>query len=504
MSAPAFDELVAIGRVVKPQGRKGEVLVEPLSDRPERFPGLRRAFLPGPGTGAREVAVDGFWPHKGRVVLKLRGVDSIDDAERLRGLELRIPETELPDLPAGSYYHHQLVGLRALDPQGRELGRVESIWETGGEAPVLVVRGAAGETLVPLAERLVPAIDLVAGTLRLAPNATAAQDARGDASSAEAPAGSVEAGNPAGESLSAAQPLQPVVPQGQVPALDAPATASSPRLRVDILTIFPGMFPGPLGDGIVKRAVEAGLVEIRVHDLRAFTTDKHRQVDDRAFGGGPGMVMKAEPFFRAVESLFPQGRGERDALVLLSPRGRRFDQREAGRLAGLERLVLLCGRYEGVDERVVTGLGAEELSLGDFILTGGEVAALAVIEAAVRLLPGALGDEDSAEHDSFSEGLLDWPHYTRPASVRGLAVPAVLLSGHHERVRRWRRREALAATLERRPDLIAPERLGPEERDLLNDLPAEPAPPARVQPRDPARFVPGGPGGGSPLLQSGA
>ncbi len=167
MSARDFARLVLIGRVVKPQGRKGEVLVEPLSDRPERFPGLRRAFLPGPSGSARAVEVESTWPHKGRVVLKLRGVDSIDDAERLRGLELGIDESELETLPQGSYYHHQLVGLRALDAAGRDLGSVAAIWETGGEAPVLVVRGAAGETLVPLAEPFVPAIDLAAGTLCL-------------------------------------------------------------------------------------------------------------------------------------------------------------------------------------------------------------------------------------------------------------------------------------------------------------------------------------------------
>jgi tRNA (guanine37-N1)-methyltransferase len=241
-------------------------------------------------------------------------------------------------------------------------------------------------------------------------------------------------------------------------------------LRVDVVTIFPGMFPGPLGDGIVARAVERGLAETRVHDLRAFTTDKHRQVDDKAFGGGPGMVMKAEPFFRALEHLMPGGPGPRDAVVLLSPRGRRFDQVTARRYAGLERLVLLCGRYEGVDERVSEALATEELSLGDFVLTGGEVAALAVIEASVRLLPGALGDEDSAEYDSFAGGLLDWPHYTRPAEVRGRPVPEVLLSGHHERVRLWRRRQALQATLERRPELLEGLGLSAEDRVLLREI----------------------------------
>ena len=198
-------------------------------------------------------------------------------------------------------------------------------------------------------------------------------------------------------------------------------------IAIDVITIFPRMILGPVSDGIVGRAVEAGLARIAAHDLRAFSDDKHRTTDDAPFGGGPGMVMKAEPFLRAVDALGP-AEGERRAVVVLSPRGKPFTQATAGRYAGLDRLVLLCGRYEGINERVREGLAAEEVSVGDFILTGGEVAALAVIEATVRLIPGALGDEGSAQEDSFSEGILDHPHYTRPAVVRGLAVPEALLS----------------------------------------------------------------------------
>ena len=242
-------------------------------------------------------------------------------------------------------------------------------------------------------------------------------------------------------------------------------------LRVDVVTIFPRMLEAPLGEGIVHRAVESGLARIVVHDLREFADDRHRTVDDTAFGGGPGMVMKAEPFFRAAQAALPEGAGPGRAVVLLSPRGRRFDQATARRFARLDRLVLLCGRYEGIDERVVEGLPAEEVSLGDFVLTGGEVAALAVIEATVRLLPGALGDQGSAEADSFSEhGLLDHPHYTRPAVVRGRSVPEVLLSGDHERIRRWRRKAALRATRQRRPDLLGGVRLTAEDECLLREI----------------------------------
>jgi tRNA (guanine37-N1)-methyltransferase len=241
-------------------------------------------------------------------------------------------------------------------------------------------------------------------------------------------------------------------------------------LQVDVVTIFPRMVQEPLADGIVQRAVERGLARIDVHDLRAYSGDRHRTVDDTAFGGGPGMVMKAEPFFRACEALLPAGPGADTAVVLLSPRGRPFDQATAHRYARLSRLVLLCGRYEGIDERVRQVVATEEVSLGDFVLTGGEVAALAVVEATVRLLPGALGDERSANEDSFGSGLLDHPHYTRPAEVRGHGVPEVLLSGDHERIRRWRRREALRATRERRPDLLARAPLTREDAALLREI----------------------------------
>jgi tRNA (guanine37-N1)-methyltransferase len=241
-------------------------------------------------------------------------------------------------------------------------------------------------------------------------------------------------------------------------------------LRIDVVTIFPRMVEAPLSDGIVGRAVERGLVSLHVHDLREFTDDRHRTVDDAPFGGGPGMVMKAEPFFRAVEAILPDGAGPRDVVALLSPRGRRFDQAAARRYAALERLVLLSGRYEGIDERVVQGVATEEVSLGDFVLTGGEVAALAVAEATIRLLPGALGDGASAEADSFQAGLLDWPHYTRPAVVRGLGVPEVLLSGDHEKVARWRRREALRATRARRPELLSRATLGATDESLLREI----------------------------------
>ena len=239
-------------------------------------------------------------------------------------------------------------------------------------------------------------------------------------------------------------------------------------MRLDLVTIFPRLCDGPLGEGIVRRAIDRGLVDVRVHDLRDYTADRHRSVDDVSYGGGPGMVFKPEPLFRAVDAIMADG--EVDAVVLTSPQGRRFTQREAERLAGLRRVVLLCGRYEGVDDRVRSALATEELSIGDYVLSGGELPALVIVDAVVRLLPGAVGDEASVDVDSFSRGLLDYPHFTRPAEFRGLRVPEVLLSGNHADIRRWRKRESLARTLALRPDLLPSAELDDEERGILRAL----------------------------------
>ena len=219
-----------------------------------------------------------------------------------------------------------------------------------------------------------------------------------------------------------------------------------------MFTIFPGIFEGPVRESLLGRAIGEGLLDVRVHDLREWSEDRHRTVDDTAYGGGPGMVMKPEPFFAAVESLDP----DRGRALLLSPAGRRLDQAFVRELAEEEHLTLLCGRYEGVDERVVEGLPAEEVSIGDYVLAGGEVPALVLIEAVTRLVPGVIGKEESHERDSFAEpGLLDHPHYTRPPEFRGMAVPGVLLSGDHGAIERWREEAAREKTRRNRPDLRA-------------------------------------------------
>ncbi len=239
-------------------------------------------------------------------------------------------------------------------------------------------------------------------------------------------------------------------------------------MRFDIVTIFPGMVEAGLAEGVVGRARARGVLDIAVHNLRDFTTDRHHVVDDVPFGGGPGMVMKPEPFFAAMEAIIAR-RGQPGAVVLLTPAGRRFTQAEARRLAGLGHVVALCGRYEGVDERVRERWATDEVSIGDYVLSGGELPALVLVDAVARLVPGVVGDDQSVEADSFGRGLLDYPHYTRPAVFAGMAVPEVLTSGHHGEIRRWRRQQALRRTLERRPELLETAELDDEERRWLHE-----------------------------------
>ena len=269
-------------------------------------------------------------------------------------------------------------------------------------------------------------------------------------------------------------------------------------MKFEIVTIFPDFFRGPLDYGIVRRARNeaSALIDVSVHDLRKFTSDRHRTVDDRPFGGGEGMVLKPEPLFECVESLGVTPREERlaatearmarESVILLSPQGEMFTQAVAQELALLERIVLICGRYEGVDERVSEGLADREISIGDYVLSGGELGAAVIVDAVTRLLPGALGNEASAQQESFtaaqkagsngpdstcaSGGLLDYPHYTRPAEFRGMATPEVLIGGNHELIRKWRRRKALEKTLRNRPDLLERQVLSEEDRKLLAEI----------------------------------
>jgi tRNA (guanine37-N1)-methyltransferase len=243
--------------------------------------------------------------------------------------------------------------------------------------------------------------------------------------------------------------------------------AGDDTMRIDIITIFPEFFDSALSCSIIARAQAAGVVQIARHNLRDYTSDAHRTVDDYPYGGGAGMVMKPEPFARACAELLGD---ERPPVVLLAAHGEPFTQQMAARFAAHDRLVLLCGHYEGVDERVRQSLVTEEVSIGDYVLTGGEVAAWVVVDAVVRLLPGAVGNEQSPLDESYSGGLLEYPQYTRPAEFGGMAVPEVLLRGHHDEIRRWRRKESLRRTLQRRPELLAQASLTKEDRELLREI----------------------------------
>ncbi len=227
------------------------------------------------------------------------------------------------------------------------------------------------------------------------------------------------------------------------------------NLKIDILTVFPDMFDALISHSMMKRAIDKGLVDIKIHDLRDFTHDRHRTCDDKPYGGGPGMLMKPEPVFEAVEKLLGKDpRVKKTRVIYMTPQGKPLNQRKSETLARFSRLVILCGHYEGVDQRVIDQLVTDEISIGDYVLTGGELPAMVVVDSVVRLVQGVLGREDSKEFETFSQNLLEYPQYTRPADYRGLKVPKVLLSGDHEAIKQWRQREAEKRTLKRRPDLL--------------------------------------------------
>jgi tRNA (guanine37-N1)-methyltransferase len=241
-------------------------------------------------------------------------------------------------------------------------------------------------------------------------------------------------------------------------------------MLIDILTIFPDMFSGPLDESLIKRAKEKEYLRVRIHNIRDFAEDKHKTVDDTPFGGGGGMVMKLEPLCRVLDSIRDEGKGKpQTSIILTTPQGEKFSQKKAEELSLRDHLILICGHYKGTDERLKMVYPIDEMSIGDYVLTGGEIPALVIIDAVIRLIPGVLGDFESAQTDSFFEGILGPPEYTRPAEFQGFKVPEVLLSGDHEEIKKWRRKQALKRTLQRRPDLLNWDRLSDEERDWVEE-----------------------------------
>jgi tRNA (guanine37-N1)-methyltransferase len=412
---PPFETMITVGRIVRPHGIKGAVLVESESDfAAERFAKGAELFWQRDGQTSA-VQVRGGGEHQGRWLVSLTGIESMNDAEVLRGLELRVPAEALHELKAGEFYVHDLEGCEVVTEAGQIVGRVTGV-NFGSGTPVLAVEGKQGEILIPLAEEICRIVDPAGKRIVIDP-----------------PAGLIE--------LNAKRER---VTGRETKAAD---------LMIDIITIFPRLVEAALAEGVVARAREAGVIDVKARDLREFTADRHRTVDDVPFGGGPGMVMKAEPIARAIEAVAAE-RGPASAVILMTPQGRQFTQAEAERLSRLERLVVICGRYEGVDERLTEALVTDELSIGDYVLTGGELAALVVVDAVARLAAGVVGDARSVAQDSFSDGYLDHPHYTRPAVWRDRAVPEVLMSGHHGEIEKWRSEQRAQRTEKRRPDLL--------------------------------------------------
>ena len=425
------------------RGLHGQVRVELLTDRPdERFvvgavlypEGARKGLII---TEAAPVADGpGWW-------LRFRDVTTRDAAESLRDVYLEI---DMPDEPReeGRWMWHELEGLAVRSATGDELGTIVELYRAGG-AEVFVVRGPRGELDIPGGARD-----------RARPRPRARRDDRrhGRARPRRAARGGRRLRSPARSPPAEGAQARP----------RAEARAPRMTLEVDVLTLFPAMVEGPLGESIPARIQERGLATVRIHDLRQWGLGRHRTVDDYTYGGGAGMVLRPEPVAAALAAL----RRPDSIVILLDPAGEVFRQATAHELASATHLVLLCPRYEGVDERI-RAMVDREVSIGDYVLTGGELAALVVVDAVLRLLPGAIDDASTAE-ESFAAGLLEYPQYTRPATFEGASVPATLVSGHHEQVRRWRLRESLRRTLDRRPDLLDGRTLSKEEAGLLDEV----------------------------------
>jgi tRNA (guanine37-N1)-methyltransferase len=418
----AQDRRVVLGRVVGAHGIRGEIRVQILGDGPENLMAISRVALgAGPDDAAaeiREVEASGRG-RPGEVRLRLRGIADRSAAESLRGRLVLADAAQLPKLPPGEYYWYELIGCRVQDVGGHALGTIREIWETGAH-DVLVVEGDDGaRRLLPATHELFEEVDTAGRRV-------------------------VVSGIP-----------------GLYEAADAGRSAKA--LRIDVITIFPDLFGPFLEQATVGIARRQAAVEIELHDLRSWTRDRHRSVDDAPYGGGPGMVMKPEPLVEAIESLVGAKAAGREAwVVLLSPQGRRLSQGDLETLASRPRLVLVCGRYEGIDQRAIDLAVDEEVSIGDYVLSGGEVPAMVLMEGVVRLLPGVLGNPESAGSDSFQHGVLEGPQYTRPAVFRGHEVPEVLRSGDHAEVARWRAERARERTKARRPDLLSGARGGDE------------------------------------------
>lgn len=456
-SGDAPSDLIAVGIIRKPHGVRGEASVEPWTNSIERLTELHDVILVSPDESSRRPAtIVASRIHAGRALLLFEGIESPETLKAVQGWSVEIPSDQVRELEDDEYFLHDLVGLDVIDERSsRKLGIVRSADDASGGVLLTVARENRSTFDVPFAADLCKRIDLDAGTI-----VVDLPDGLENLGAVNAIEDEVEARTEA-----------PVDPEPE----REPATIRRGEhpFRIDLVTIFPAMFDPLLAEGIIARGLRSGHLDIRVWNLRDFTTDKHKSTDDDAFGGGVGMVMLPEPVFRCVETIRDAGVAEEREtphVVMMAPQGRTFTQAVAGELAGHAWLVILCGRYEGFDERIREALADEEISVGDFVVSGGEIPAMLVVEAVGRLVEGVVGDRNSVEADSFYNGLLDHPHYTRPAEFRGMRVPEVLISGHAENIRKWRKEQALRATLRKRPDLLETAALDDEARRMLERL----------------------------------
>ncbi|MBW3671278.1 MAG: tRNA (guanosine(37)-N1)-methyltransferase TrmD [Acidobacteria bacterium] len=449
------ESLLAIGVIRKPHGVRGEASVEPWTQDPARFDLVENVYLVSPDEKTIVSApVRSIRYHGSRVLLAIEGIETPEEIRNYSRWSVEIPEQERLETDEDEYYLYELENLAVVDRDGKPLGQVIAATEGGGGI-LLTVRGPSGtEFDLPFVRAICVEIDLEQGHI-------VAEMPEGLDALEEAPIADRRETRRMEGTLHDPLPAEPK---------PEPPPRAEPELRLDVVTIFPPMFDAIRNEGVLARALRQNIIDLHVWDLRDFTGDRHRSTDDEAYGGGAGMVMLADPFFRCLDQIRLQKPGDEPHVILLSPQGEPFRDQTAQRLAGESWLVLLCGRYEGVDERVREAIVDEEISIGDYVVSGGELPAMVVIDAVSRMVKDVVGDRNSIEADSFYNGLLDHPHYTRPAEVRGMKVPEVLLSGHAERIRQWRKKKSLEATLLKRPDLLEGVELDDEGRKMLDEI----------------------------------
>lgn len=452
-------DLIAVGIVRKPHGVRGEASVEAWTNDIGRLTELEDVILVSPDEEQqRPNSIASSRIHGGRVLIRFEGIDSPEQVKTIQGWTVEIPAAEARELDENEYFLHDLVDLTVVEEKsGRTLGVVRNVDDATGGVLLTVARPDRSTFDVPFAADICRKIDLASRTMTV------------DLPEGLENLASVKAVEEVPESESATSSPRVIADDSD----HEEEESSALPFRVDIVTIFPSMFDPLLAEGIIARGLKNGHIDIRVHNLRDFTTDKHRSTDDDPFGGGAGMVMLPEPVFLCVESIRDAGTAdgrEKPHVLMMSPQGRMFSQGVASELATRGWLVILCGRYEGFDERIREALVDEEISIGDFVVSGGEIPAMLVVEAVGRLVEGVVGDRNSVEADSFYYGLLDHPHYTRPAEFRGMRVPDVLISGHAENIRKWRKEQTLRATLLKRPDLLETAPLDDEAKRMLDRI----------------------------------